>query len=96
MKNLQPEVNLIKIPITDFARGRAFYRNMLGLEEEFAVDDYGWAQYRAGALPLCLYAVGKGGGDGKPGNELNFHLAVSDLAAAFKLLESRGATFYAH
>lgn len=90
MKDLQPEINLIKVPVTDFSRARAFYRDTLGLEEEFAVDEYGWAQYQAGTLPICIYEVGKGGGDGEPGNEVNFHLAVNDLAAAAQMLESNG------
>jgi predicted enzyme related to lactoylglutathione lyase len=93
MKNLNPTVNLIKIPVTDFTRARSFYRDVLGLEEEFAVDEYGWAQYAAGDLPICLYAVGMGGGDGKPGNELNFHLAVDNAKQAFADIGNRGGKF---
>jgi AraC-like DNA-binding protein/predicted enzyme related to lactoylglutathione lyase len=91
MKDLHPTVNLIKIPVTDFGRARGFYRDLLGLEEEFAVDEYGWAQYKAGEIPICLYVVGKGGGDGKPGNELNFHVAVDDAKAAFGEVRAKGA-----
>jgi AraC-like DNA-binding protein/predicted enzyme related to lactoylglutathione lyase len=93
MKDLHPAVNLIKIPVTDFARARGFYRDVLGLEEEYAVDEYGWAQYAAGDLPICLYVVGMGGGDGKPGNELNFHLAVDNAKQAFSAIGKRGGTF---
>ena len=92
MKSLNPTINLIKIPVTNFPRARAFYRDILGLEEEFAVDEYGWAQYKTEPIPLCLYAVGMGGGEGKPGNETNFHLAVDDAKQAYELLKSRGAT----
>ena len=91
MKNFNPSVQLIKIPITDFDRARTFYRDVLGLEEEFAVEQYGWAQYKAGGIPLCLYVVGKGGGEGKPGGETNFHLAVDDAKSAFATLQKRGA-----
>jgi AraC-like DNA-binding protein/predicted enzyme related to lactoylglutathione lyase len=91
MKNLHPAVNLIKIPVTDFTRARDFYRNVLELEEEFAVAEYGWAQYKAGELPLCLYVVGMGGGEGKPGNEMNFHLAVDSAKQAFTEISAKGA-----
>jgi predicted enzyme related to lactoylglutathione lyase len=89
MKDLHPAVALIKIPVTSFPKSCAFYRDILGLEEEFAVEEYGWAQFKAGGIPLCLYVVGMGGGEGKPGNETNFHLAVDDIAKALALLKSR-------
>ena len=93
MQRFQPSVALVKVPVTDFARGRAFYTEVLGLEEEFAEAAYGWAQYRCGEIPLCLYVVGMGGGDGVPGGETNFHLAVSDIEAAYTLLQERGVAF---
>ena len=39
MKSLNPNVNLIKIPVTDFKRAQTFYRDVLGLEEEFTPDE---------------------------------------------------------
>jgi len=92
MKSLNPAVSLIKIPVSDFNRARGFYRDVLGLEEEFAVEEYGWAQYKAGELPICLYVVGKGGGDGTPGGEINFHLAVDNAPQAYALLQQRGCS----
>ena len=91
MKDLNPSVHLIKIPVTSFERARTFYRDVLELEEEFAVEQYGWAQYKTGNLPLCLYVVGMGGGEGKPGGETNFHLAVDDAKRAYATLQKRGA-----
>jgi predicted enzyme related to lactoylglutathione lyase len=92
MKNLNPSIALIKIPVTNFTRATAWYRDILGLEEEFAVEEYGWAQYKTGDIPLCLYVVGMGGGNGKPGNETNFHLAIDDAAKALTLLKQRDST----
>jgi AraC-like DNA-binding protein/predicted enzyme related to lactoylglutathione lyase len=83
-------VCLVKVPVTDFGRARAFYRDALGLHEEFAVEAYGWANYRAGAVPLALYVVGRGGGDGVPGGELAFHLAVRDATGLHRRLAARG------
>lgn len=90
MKGLNVSVSLVKVPVTDFAKACTFYREVLGLEEEFAVAEYGWAQYKTGGVPLCLYEVGKGGGDGKPGGEVNFHLSVSDAKKAFEEVKRRG------
>jgi len=75
------KVGLVKIPVTDLAKASAFYREALGLKEEFAAVEYGWAQYGTGAVPLCLYVPGKGGGSGVPGHCDSVHLAVADAAA---------------
>ncbi len=87
------QVCLIKIPVRDFNRARAFYRDELGIPEEFAVEAYGWATFKLANVPLGLYVVGKGGGDGNPGGELAFHLSVPDAPALFRRLQARGVTF---
>ena len=74
-------VSLVKIPVTDLARASAFYREALGLKEDFAAVEYGWAQYATGEVPLCLYVPGKGGGNGMPGRCDSVHLAVENAAA---------------
>ncbi len=74
-------IGLVKLPVANFSRATKFYRETLGLMEEFAVEAYGWAQYKTGNVPLCLYAAGMGGGDGKPGGEAGFHLSVADAKA---------------
>lgn len=70
---------LAKIPVTDIARAAAFYREALGLAQEFVVEDYGWAQFSADGVPIALYAAGKGGGDGVPGGDTGLHFAVRAL-----------------
>ena len=90
MKNHDAAIGLVKIPVTDFARAATYYREVLGLEEEFAVEEYGWAQYRVGGAPLCLYVQGQGGGDGVDGGDTGFHLAVSDARGLFEALSDRG------
>ncbi len=90
MKGHDATIGLVKIPVTDFARATTYYREVLGLEEEFAVEEYGWAQYRVGGAPLCLYVEGKGGGDGAAGGDTGLHLAVADAHALFGTLSGRG------
>ena len=87
------QIGLIKIPVTDFDKATAYYREVIGLEEEFAVAEYGWAQYKTGNLPLCLYVVGMGGGEGTPGHEVGFHLTVNDIQAFYDQLAAHGAQF---
>ncbi len=85
-------IGLVKIPVSDFARARAFYADVLGLTEAFASAEYGWAQYDTGAVPLCLYVAGRSGGTGTPGGETGVQLRVADVRALHAGLTARGAT----
>jgi len=91
MSSTTPSIALIKIPVTEFLRAATWYREVLGLPEQFAVEEYGWAQYDTGGVPLCLYQVGKGGGDGTPGGDTGIHLAVDDARACHETLAGHGA-----
>ena len=86
-------IGLVKIPVTNFEAATHYYREVIGLEEEFAVEAYGWAQYKTSNLPLCLYEVGKGGGEGKPGKEVGFHLAVDNIETFYASVVQRGGQF---
>ena len=90
MKNLSLTFGFVKIPVSDFAKSTAYYRDVLGLEEDFAVEKYGWAQYSAGTASICLYVTGMGGGDVKPGIDTGIQLRVNDAKAAHALITSRG------
>ena len=74
-------VKMVKIPVTDVEMSAKFYTEVLGLEEEFVVGEYGWAQLNAGNLPVALYEVGKGGGSAKAGSTDHMHFGVSDFEA---------------
>lgn len=93
--NIMSEISigLVKIPVTDFNRAIQYYQEVVGLEEEFAVEAYGWAQYKTGNLPLCLYVTGMGGGEGVPGHEVGFHLVVDNIDEFYKGIEKRGGHF---
>ncbi len=83
-------LGLVKIPVTDFARSTAFYRDVLGLTESFAAAEYGWAQYDVGPVPLCVYVVGLGGGNGTPGMDTGVQLRTDDARAAHARLGPHG------
>jgi catechol 2,3-dioxygenase-like lactoylglutathione lyase family enzyme len=79
-------VGFVKVPVSDFERACAFYRDTLGLREDFAVTEYGWAQYGTDTVPICLYQAGMGGGEGEPGGETGLQLRVRDARAAHEHL----------
>ncbi|MEM7131293.1 MAG: helix-turn-helix domain-containing protein [Chloroflexota bacterium] len=89
----QVTIGLVKIPVTDFKQATQYYREVVGLEEEFAVEAYGWAQYKTGNIPLCLYVTGQGGGDGTPGTEVGFHLGVDDIESFYADIQKRNGQF---
>ena len=75
-------VGFVKVPVSDFDAARAFYRDQLGLKEDYAFPEYGWAQFATGSIPICLYKPGMGGGGGTPGGETGIQLRVADARAA--------------
>lgn len=89
----QISIGLVKIPVIDFKRATEYYREVVGLEEEFAVETYGWAQYKTGNLPICLYVTGMGGGEGIPGHEIGFHLVVDNIGEFYQGIADRGGEF---
>jgi predicted enzyme related to lactoylglutathione lyase len=76
MSNSGYQLSLLKIPVSDIAQGADFYRDVLKFKQEFVAEQYGWAQFSAGDLPLALYKPGMGGGNGKIGGSTGFHLAL--------------------
>ena len=87
------EVGFVKVPVSDFARSRVFYRDVLGLTEDFAAEEFHWAQFATGGVPLCLYQPGKGGGSGVPGTDTGIQLRVADARAAYDALEEHATEF---
>ncbi|WJY21509.1 VOC family protein [Fontisubflavum oceani] len=72
---------LLKIPVTDLHRARAFYTTLFETEPVFHSTEYGWTQFMLGKLPIALYTPGAGGGAGVPGHDLDFQLTSPDLEA---------------
>jgi len=72
-------VQMVKIPVSEIERAVPFYRDTLGLKEDFIMAEYGWAQFSAGNLPIALYVPGMGGGTGTAGQADCLHFSVSDV-----------------
>ncbi len=69
-------IKLLKVPVTNIEVSCDFYSRHLGFDVQFKSDEYGWAQLSAGDLSLALYKPGMGGGDGKAGGSVDFHLSL--------------------
>lgn len=80
-------LGLLKIPVSDVEKSAAFYEEVLGFKKEFVAAEYGWAQFSADDLSLALYVPGMGGGDGKIGGSLDFHLCVVEYGDLLKRLQ---------
>ncbi len=83
-------LHMVKIPVYDVAKSVTFYRDMVGLREDFVVEEYGWAQLSAGDFPIALYEPGKGGGQGIVGGCDSLHFRLSDLTAILERLTQAG------
>ncbi len=83
-------VQMVKIPVDDVGVSVPFYRDVIGLSEDFVMAEYGWAQLSAGNLPIALYQPNKGGGQGKPGVFDSLHFATDNLDPIMKRLKENG------
>lgn len=93
MKTQSVQLSLVKIPVSSVETAVPYYRDVLGLEEQFSVPEYGWAQFLVGEFPIALYEPGPGGG-GSSGECDSVHFSVwifwlENYAALDTLLESR-------
>lgn len=71
----------LKIPVTNLTQAVDFYCAAFGLSADFVSDAYGWAQLGGAEIGIALYVPGKGGGDGTPGQDRDFHLMAGNLDA---------------
>lgn len=86
-------VGFVKVPVSNFDAARAFYGETLGLKEDYAFPEYGWAQFATGSVPICLFKPGMGGGSRAPGGETGIQLRVLDARAAYEHLGDAASHF---
>ena len=89
-------IGYINLAVTDFARSRAFYRDVLGLPELFVDDKFQFAAFSAGGVRFAVV----GGADSKKmrearGGDVHAGIAfcVPDVDAAYRELEGKGVRF---
>ena len=83
-------INVVSISVTDFNKGRDFYRNVLGLGEPvYDLPDVGWIEFKFGnnSGHISLTTAEEGW---KPNNSITIVMDTDDCYAAVKKLRERG------
>jgi CreA protein len=79
------------VSVSDYDRSLAWYRDVLGFEPVFELEDYGWAQLRS---PVDGLLVGIGQSEEvAQGGGATLTFTVRDIAAARGYLEGEGVRF---
>lgn len=82
----------VSVMVTDWKAARAWYREKLGLEESFVVEDGGWAEFAGpGGVSIGLNSLWGEPHPGPGGVTLVF--AVADIDGARAGLEKDGVPF---
>lgn len=89
-------VSLLKIPVRDLRASVTFYEQALGLQVEFAAEEYGWAQLDGASVALALYQPGRGGGHREPGGSVDFHLSHDRLDELLARVRAAGVKAVIH
>ena len=93
---LDARLDTVRIFTRDWASARRFYAETLGLEEVFADEDLGWAEYHVGGPSLGLEWVAPEDEEGLAlsGRFLGISLEVADIGATVDALRRRGVRFH--
>jgi CreA protein len=88
---LQPRLT-VSVLVTDWKAARAWYREKLGLEEAFVVEESGWAEFAGpGGVSIGLNSLW---GEPHPGTGgVTMVFAVADIESARAELEKDGVAF---
>ena len=60
------EIGFVAIPVTDMAKARAFYENILGLKPDPEMTGEKWTEYQIGT---CVVAIANVDGDWRPSDQ---------------------------
>ena len=79
------------LAVSDYARGLAWYRDVLGLNVVFELESWGWAQLQS---PVDGLLIGIGQSEEvKTGGGATLTFTVKDIEAARSYLEGEGVAF---
>ena len=83
-------LNVVFYNVSDYERARKFYRDTLGLNEFFTVDEAGWAEYGGSELPRLAINLWQREGDLPMGGGATAVFTVDDAEAAIAALRAKG------
>lgn len=89
----RPELT-IAVSVTDWNASRAWYRDVLGLQEGFVVEEGSWAEFTSPVENVIIGLSGIPEGETHPGSSpVNITFAVDNVDAARAHLEAKGVEF---
>jgi len=78
--------DFVALPVSDLAAAARFYREVLGLHQDFLNEEYQWAEFDCGNITLALH----GGQPPHPAGGTQVAVAVDDIVQAYAELTARG------
>ena len=91
--NFKPELT-IAVSVTDWDAARAWYREVLGLQEGFVVEEGAWAEFASPVEGVIIGLSGLPEGEKHPGTSpVNITFGVENVDAARAHLEAKGVEF---
>ena len=89
----RPELT-IAVSVSNLQAARAWYRDVLGLEEGFAVEEAGWIEFAAPVENVVIGLSGIPEGEQHPGaSPVNITFGVENVDEARAHLEAKGVQF---
>ncbi|WP_421723331.1 VOC family protein [Bauldia sp.] len=83
----------VRIFVDDFAKARSFYRDTLGLKENWAMEDANAAGYDVGSAELIVEQEDPSGREGSlVGRFVGVSLQVDDIDATYRWLSDKGVS----
>ena len=82
---------VVQVQVSDFKRSVAWFKEMLGFEEEYVMEEMGWGELRTD-VPGFTIGVSVNP-EAQASGAVTVVLSVDDIAAARGWLESKGVKF---
>jgi len=82
---------VVQVQVTDFKRAVSWFKEMLGFEEEYLMEEMGWGELKTAVPGLTLGVSVNPEAKGHDG--VTVVLSVQDIAVARESLESKGVKF---
>jgi predicted enzyme related to lactoylglutathione lyase len=89
------KIAYVNVHVSNFATSVAFYRDLLGLEQQFADEGFGYAAFSAGPVRLGIARIDSSDAEqrGLLGSHTGIGFRVEDLDATHRQLADRGVHF---
>ncbi|MGB1238532.1 MAG: VOC family protein [Pseudomonadales bacterium] len=88
----------VRVFVHDWVASRHFYREVLGLNEEFAAEEFGWAEFDLGGPKLGIERIDDSASQADSalvGRFLGVSIMVDDVWGHYRDLSAKGVEFCA-